>query len=66
MNRQQLIDALVSIGIDQVRQMETHQWLGVIRTLLNLTFSYMTDEEILAHYKSVTEKEDDDQRPTAS
>lgn len=66
MNREQLIDALVSIGIDQVRQMETHQWLGVIRTLMNLVFSSMTDEELLAHYKDAMEKEDDDERPTAS
>lgn len=56
MNREQLINALVSIGIDQVRQMETHQWLGVIRTLMNLTFGNMTDEELLAHYKDATEK----------
>ena len=66
MNREQLIDALVSIGIDQVRQMETHQWLGVIRTLMNLVFSSMTDEELLAHYRDAMEKEDDDERPTAS
>lgn len=65
MNREQLIDALVSIGIDQVRQMETHQWLGVIRTLMNLAFSYMTDEELVAHYRAVTEKEDDKGQPTA-
>lgn len=64
MNREQLIDALVCIGIDQVRQMETHQWLGVIRTLMNLVFSDMTDEELLAHYKDAMEKEDDNGQPT--
>ena len=66
MKREQLIDALVCIGIDQVRQMETHQWLGVIRTLMNLVFSSMTDEELLAHYKDAMEKEDDNGQPTAS
>lgn len=66
MNREQLIDALVCIGIDQVRQMETHQWLGVIRTLMNLVFSGMTDEELLAHYNDAMEKENDGpERPLA-
>lgn len=58
MNREQLIDTLVGIGIDQVREMETHQWLGIIRALLNIVFSSMTDEELLEHYNDITEKED--------
>lgn len=65
MNREQMIDALVSIGIDQVRQTETHQWLGIIRSLFNIVFSSMSDEELLDHYKDAMEKENDKEPPTA-
>lgn len=55
MNREQLIDTLVTIGIDEVREMETHQWLGVIRALMNIVFSSMTEEELLQHYNEIEE-----------
>jgi hypothetical protein len=57
MNREQMIDALVCIAIDEVRTMDTHQWLGVIRSLFNITFSSMDDAELLEQYKSATEKD---------
>lgn len=59
MNREQKIDALVCLGIDQVYTMESHQWLGVIRSLLNIVFSSMDDEELEQVYNESMEKEDD-------
>lgn len=65
MNREQIIDALVSQGIDEVRRMETHQWLGVIRSLMNLVFSSMDEKELIEHYLQKMEKEYGIESPTS-
>jgi len=63
MNRQQKIDALVSSGVAHVLEVETHQWLGIIRSLLNILLSSMTDEQLQEVYDDVIGSE---QKPKVS
>lgn len=63
MNRQQKIDALVSSGVEHVIEVEKHQWLGIIRALLNILLSSMTDEQLEEVYKDVIGDKD---KPKAS
>lgn len=58
MNRQQKIDALVSSGVEHVLNIETHQWLGIIRALLNILLSSMTDEQLEEVYRDVIGSEE--------
>jgi len=53
MNREQKIKDLVSSGINNVIKIETHQWLGIIRSLLNIIFSSMDDKELNEVYEEV-------------
>lgn len=53
MNREQKIAALVSSGMSNVFEVETHQWIGIIRSLLNIIFSSMSEEELDDVYKDV-------------
>jgi hypothetical protein len=63
MNRQQKIDALVSSGVAHVLEVERHQWLGIIRSLLNILLSSMTDEQLQEVYDDVIGSE---QKPKVS
>lgn len=53
MNREQKIAALVSSGMSNVFEVETHQWIGIIRSLLNIIFSSMSEEELDDVYRDV-------------
>jgi hypothetical protein len=53
MNREQKIKDLVSSGVNNVIEIETHQWLGIIRSLLNIIFSSMDDKELNEVYEEV-------------
>jgi len=57
MNREQKIKELVSSGVNNVIEIETHQWLGIIRALLNTLFSSMNDEELNRVYEEVVGSE---------
>jgi len=53
MNREQKINALVLSGMESAYEVESHQWLGIIRSLLNIIFSSMDDEELNGVYEDV-------------